>query len=55
MDDERVEVVGKATGGGGKAGALELCDQGREPLLRVALVLGLIERGPVGAADPLAL
>ncbi len=55
MHDERVEVVAKAPRGGGVAGPLELVDHGRNPLLSVALVGGLIERLPVLPADALAL
>jgi hypothetical protein len=55
VDDERVEVVGQAFGGGGVAGLLELGDQGLESLLAVAFVDGVIERLPVGLADALAL
>jgi hypothetical protein len=55
VDDEGVEVVGKAAGGGGEAGSFELVDDGPEPLSSLALVLGLVKRLPVGAADPLAV
>jgi hypothetical protein len=55
VDDECVEVVGEAFGGGGVAGLVELVDQGLESLLAVALVDGVIERLPVGLADALAL
>jgi hypothetical protein len=48
VDDERVEVVGEALGGGGVAGLFELVDQRLELLLGVASVDGLIERLPVG-------
>ena len=55
VHDERVEVVGQASGGGGVAGRVELVDERLEPLLGVALVGGVIERPPVGAADAFAL
>jgi hypothetical protein len=55
VDDERIEIVGQASGGGGVAGLLELVDQGLEALLCVALAGGVIERLPVGLADALAL
>jgi len=52
--DERVEVVGEASGGGGVAGLVELADERPEALLAVALVGGVIERLPVGVADAFA-
>src|SRR5207247_2427854 len=55
VDDERLEVVGEATSSGGIAGSLELVDEGLEPRFAVALVLGLVERLPVGPAHPLAI
>src|SRR5947199_4019162 len=55
MDDESIEIVGEASRGRRIAGPLELGDEGREPLPSVALVLGLVERLPVGPAHPLAL
>jgi hypothetical protein len=55
VHDERIEVIAEASSRRGEAGALELCDQGAEPLACVALVLGLVERLPVGAAHPLAI
>ena len=55
VDDERVEVVGQAFGGGGVAGTVELVDQRLEPLLCVALAGGVVECLPVGLADALAL
>jgi hypothetical protein len=55
VHDERVEVVGQASGGGGVAGTFELVDQGLESLLAVALADRVIECLPVGLADPLAL
>src|SRR5919108_2286901 len=54
VDDERVEVVGEAFGGGGVAGTFELVDQRLELLLGVASVDGRIERLPVRLADPSA-
>jgi hypothetical protein len=54
VDDERVEVVGQALGGGGAAGAVELVDERTESSLAVALVGGVVERPPVGLADALA-
>jgi hypothetical protein len=51
VDDERLEVVGEAFGGGGVAGLLELVDQALESLLSVALAGGVIECLPVGPAD----
>ena len=41
MHDERVEVVGQASGGGGVAGTLELVDEGLESVLAVALAGGV--------------
>ena len=55
VHDERVEVVGQASGRGGVAGPVELADERLEPLLCVALAGGLIERLPVGLADAFAL
>jgi hypothetical protein len=55
MDDERVEIVGEASGGGGVAGAVELVDQSLEALAGVAFVGGIVERLPVAAADAFAL
>ena len=55
MDDERVEVVGEAFGGGGVAGAVELACERLESLLAVALAGGVVERPPVGLAYALAL
>ena len=55
VDDERFEVIAEASSRRAEAGALELCDQGPEPLPCVALVLGLVERLPVGPAHPLAI
>jgi hypothetical protein len=52
--DERVEVVGEALGGGGVAGGLELVNERLQAVLSVALVGGVIERLPVGLADPFA-
>jgi hypothetical protein len=54
VNDERVEVVGEAFGGGGVAGTVELVDQRLEALLAVALVGGVVERLPVGRPDALA-
>jgi hypothetical protein len=54
VHDERVEVIGEASGGGGEAGRVELVDEGLETLLCVALVGGLVERLPVDPADALA-
>jgi hypothetical protein len=55
VHDERVEVVGEASRGRGVAGPVELVDERLEALLSVALVGGVIERLPVGAADAFAL
>ena len=55
MHDERVEVVGQASGRGGVAGLVELLDQGVESLLCLPLVDGLIQRLPVGRSDAFAL
>ncbi len=52
--DERLQVVGQASGGGGVAGSLQLVDRGLESLLAVALVRGLVERLPVGRPDAFA-
>jgi hypothetical protein len=54
VDDDCVQVVGEAFGGGGVAGLVELGDQALESLLSIALVDGVIERLPVGPADALA-
>ena len=55
MDNESIEIGREASRGRRIAGPLELGDEGREPLLSVALVLGLVERLPIGPAYPLAL
>jgi hypothetical protein len=55
VHDERVDVVAETSRRGGVPGAIELADQGHEPLPSVALVDGLVERLPVGLADALAL
>ena len=55
MDDERVQVVGQASGGGGVARIVEFVDERSEAPLCVALVGGVIERLPVGLADAFAL
>ena len=55
VDDERFEVIAEASSRRAEAGALELCDQGPEPLPCVALVLCLVERLPVGLAHSFAL
>ena len=55
VDDERVEVVGETTGGGGVAGLVELVEQRLQSLPCVTLVGRLVERLPVGPADALAL
>jgi hypothetical protein len=55
VHNERVEIVGQASGRGGVAAALQLVDQDLQPLLCVALVGGVVQRLPVGAADALAL
>jgi hypothetical protein len=52
VDDERFEVIAEASSRRGEAGALELCDQGPEPLPCVALVLGLVERLPAPVVGP---
>ena len=48
VDDERIEAVGQAAGGGGVTGAVELAGQRLQPLLAVALAGGVVERLPVG-------
>jgi hypothetical protein len=55
VDDERVEVVGEAFGGGGVAGSVEFVDQALESLFAVALVGGVVERPPEGLTDAFAL
>jgi hypothetical protein len=40
VHDERVQVVGQASGGGGVAGLVELVDQDLESLFAVALAGG---------------
>jgi hypothetical protein len=55
MHDERVEIVGEASGCGGVAGFVELVDEALEPLLPVALTGGFVERLPVGPSDAFAL
>jgi hypothetical protein len=55
VHNERVEVVGQASGGGGVAGAFELVDQGLQSLLAVALMDRVIECLPVRGADAFAL
>jgi hypothetical protein len=55
VDDERVQVVGEASGCGGVAGPVELGDERVQSLLSVALVGGVIKRLPVGLADAFAL
>ena len=55
VDDERIELVGQAAGGGGVTGAVELAGQRLQPLLAVALAGGVVERLPVGLADAFAL
>src|SRR5215217_5146768 len=55
MDDERVEVVGQASGRGGVAALVELVDERLEALLGVALVDRVIERLPVRLLDAFAL
>src|SRR5919106_4989059 len=55
VDDERLEVVGEASRRGRIAGSFELRDEGAESLPCVALIVGLVERLPVGAAHALAI
>jgi hypothetical protein len=55
VHDERVEVVGEASGRGGVAGTVELVDERLQSLLAVALAGGVVECLPVGLADALAL
>jgi hypothetical protein len=55
VHDERVEVVGEASGCGGVAGLVELVDQRLESLLSVALVGRVVQCLPVGPADALTL
>jgi hypothetical protein len=55
VHDERVEVVGQASGRRGVAGAVELVDESLESLLCVALAGGVVERLPVGSPYALAL
>jgi hypothetical protein len=55
VNDERVEVIGEASGGGGVASLVELVDERLEALLAVALAGGVIECLPVGLADAFAL
>jgi hypothetical protein len=55
VNDERVEVIGQASRGGGVSGPVELVDEGLESLLSVPLVGGVIECLPVGLTDALAL
>jgi hypothetical protein len=54
MHDERVEVVGQASGRRRVAGLVELAHQGDESLLAVVFVGGLIECLPVGLAHMFA-
>ena len=55
VNDERVEVVGEASGGRAEAALLELVDQCLQSLLGVAFVDRVIQRLPVGLADAIAL
>ena len=55
VHDERVEVVGQASRGGGVAGVVELVDERLQSLLGVALVGRVVKRLPVGPADAFAL
>jgi hypothetical protein len=50
VHDERLEVVGEASGGGGVAGTFEPVDQALEALVAVALACGVVEWLPVGLA-----
>jgi hypothetical protein len=54
VHDERVEVVGQASGRRGVAGSVELVDQRLESLLAVMLAGGVVERLPVGPTDTVA-
>ena len=54
VHDERVQVVGEASGRGGVAALVELLDQGLESLLGVAVADRVVERPPVRLLDPLA-
>ena len=54
VDQERVEVFGKARGRGRVPGLVELADQHSHPPLTLGDRLGLVEHLPVGGADPLA-
>jgi hypothetical protein len=55
MDQEPVEIVGEAGGRGDIPLVGELADQRAHPPLAVLDRVGLIQRLPVGGADPLAL
>jgi hypothetical protein len=55
VHDERVQVVGEASGRGGVAALVELADERLESLLGVAGADRVIERPPVGPLDPFAL
>jgi hypothetical protein len=50
VHDERVQVVGQASGRGGEAVLVEPADQGLESLLGVLLADRVVERLPVGPA-----
>ena len=54
MHDERVEIIGQASGGGLIAGLVELADQRFQALLAVADAGRLIEYVPVRHADAFA-
>jgi hypothetical protein len=55
VHDERVEVVGQASGDGGEAALVEVVGERLEPLRGVALVERVIERLPVGVLDAFSL
>jgi hypothetical protein len=55
VHDERVQIVGQASGGGGVASLVEIVCQGLQSLLCVALIDRVIERLPVGPTHTLAL
>jgi len=55
VHDQRVQVVGEASGRGGVAALVELVDEGLESLLGVALADRVIERPLVRLLDAFAL
>jgi hypothetical protein len=54
VHDERVQVVGQASGGGGVAALVELVDERLKTLLGVGVADRVIERLPVRPLDALA-